>query len=372
MLQEIAFPPKYIQGPDALKEIGHYVEKLGKKALLVGDETSLALAADTIRQSLHDYKVECAIERFCGECTLREISRVASAAKKAQSSVIIALGGGKVIDTSRAAAFQCGCKLVTAPTTVANTAAISSTSVVYTESHIFDVELEFPENPNLVIVDTGIIVTAPSHYLTAGIGDALAAFYEGDACMKSKAQVVNGGMRTHTIAALTAVCKETLFTYGVDAKLSCEAKVVTPSFERVIEAILLMAGLSFEGPSCAVAHAVNTGMLNTFEELQPFKHGEIIAFTTLVEIVLGQYPADEVKQYVRLTDALGLPVCLKDFNIDSKKDADRLRQAAERACNRKIIANEPFRATPELLYHAMLSADAYGSFLSGRSTRQAF
>ena len=366
MFQAIVFPPKYIQGQGALKEIGHYVEQIGRRALLVGDEISFSLGADTICKSLSEHDVDCVKMLFGGECAHQEIARIAEQAKAENRDIIIGLGAGKVVDAARAASFQCDCKLAVVPTAVSSTAPISSSSAVYTEQHTFDVELEFPANPQLTLVDTDLIVTAPPAHLMAGIGDALAAWYEGEACDKSRAKVVDGGTRTHTISVLTKACKENLFTYGLEARRSCETKVVTPAFERVVEAILLMAGLSFEGPSCAAAHAIDTGMLNTFEELQSFKHGEIVAFTTLGEIVLGQYPADEVKSYVTLTNALGLPVCLKDFGIDAEADRDRLMIAAERACDRKIMSNEPFQATPELIYNAILAADTLGSYYGGR------
>ena len=366
MYRAIVFPTKYIQGQGALREIGHYVEQIGKKALLIGDDISFALGGDTVCNSLQEHGVDCIRFPFGGECTHREIARIAEAAKAQGRDTIIGLGAGKVVDASRAAAYQCGAELVVVPTAVSSTAPISSSSVVYTEEHTFDVELEFPFNPKLTLVDTDLSVTAPPAHLMSGIGDALAAWYEGEACDKSKAKVVDGGARTRTISVLTKACKEDLFTYGLEAKRSCEAKVVTPAFERVVEAILLMAGLSFEGPSCAAAHAIDTGMLNTFEELQKFKHGEIVGFTTIAEIVLGQYPADEVKNYVALTNALGLPVCLKDFGIDAAASKDRLMEAAGRACQRKIMSNEPFEATPDLIYDAILAADTLGSYYGGR------
>ena len=366
MYKGIVFPKKYVQGQGALKEIGYYVEQLGKKAMLVGDEISFSLGEKIVCDSLKKYNISFIKAEFCGECTHNEIANLANRAESEHCDVIIGLGAGKVIDSSRAAAFKCGTKLVVAPTAVSSTAPISSSSVVYTEDHKFDVELEFPGNPDITLVDTDIIITAPPSQLMAGIGDAMAAWYEGEACDKARAKVVDGGIRTHTISVLTKACKEDLFTYAIEARESCKAHIVTPAFERVVEAILLMAGLSFEGPSCAAAHATDTGMLNTFDELKKFKHGEIVAFTTLVEIVLGQYPADEAKKYIYLIDQLGLPVCLEDFGINANKDKERLMKAAERACERKIMANEPFDVTPEIIFNAIKAADTLGRFYGNR------
>ncbi len=46
----------------------------------------------------------------------------------------------------------------------------------------FDRYLMLPNNPNMVIVDTKIVAGAPARLLAAGIGDALATWFEARAC----------------------------------------------------------------------------------------------------------------------------------------------------------------------------------------------
>jgi len=80
-------------------------------------------------------------------------------------------------------------------------------------------------NPNVALVDTGLVVRAPARLLVAGMEDALAR-----------------------------LCYETLLNYGVLAKPAGEAKIVTPALERVVEANTLLSGLGFErgGPGVRV------------------------------------------------------------------------------------------------------------------------
>ncbi len=42
-----------------------------------------------------------------------------------------------------------------------------------------------PHNPNMVIVDTKVVAGAPARLLAAGIGDALATWFEARACSRS-------------------------------------------------------------------------------------------------------------------------------------------------------------------------------------------
>ncbi len=50
-----------------------------------------------------------------------------------------------------------------------------------------------PRNPNMVIVDTQIVAGAPARLLAAGIGDALATWFEARACSRSGATTMAGG-----------------------------------------------------------------------------------------------------------------------------------------------------------------------------------
>ena len=363
MLKAIVFPAKYVQGPGAISSIGYYTKPLGEKALLVTDSICFEIGGKAAVASFERENLVHEVEIFNGECTRKEISRVAQIAQAKGCDIIVGLGAGKVIDTARAAAFEAETKLAVAPTSCTSTAPISSSSVVYRDDHTFEVELVFPHNPDVIIADTSLIVMAPPAHLVAGIGDALAAYYEGVACEKSRAKAVDGGERTLTVSAIATACKENLFAYGVAAKLSAEHQQVTAALERVVEAVFLMAGLSFEGPSCAAAHAIDTGMLNTLEELKKFRHGQIVAFTTLAALVLEQYPLDEIKRYVELIKKLGLPTCLKDFGIvDVEGSRPRLMKSAEVACQRAIMKNEPFEVTPDMAFDAILGANLLGTY----------
>ncbi|STS79188.1 glycerol dehydrogenase [Klebsiella pneumoniae] len=65
-----------------------------------------------------------------------------------------------------------------APTIASTDAPCSALSVIYTDEGEFDSYLMLPRNPNMVIVDTQIVAGAPARLLAAGIGDALATWFE--------------------------------------------------------------------------------------------------------------------------------------------------------------------------------------------------
>jgi glycerol dehydrogenase len=80
-----------------------------------------------------------------------------------------------------------------APTIASTDAPCSALSVIYTDSGEFDRYLMLPHNPNMVIVDTKVVAGAPARLLAAGIGDALATWFEARACSRSGATTMAGG-----------------------------------------------------------------------------------------------------------------------------------------------------------------------------------
>ena len=85
-------------------------------------------------------------------------------------------------------------------------------------------------------MDTDIIVKSPVRLTVAGMGDALATYFEARACQRSGATSCAGGKTTEAAMALAKLCFDTLMEEGVKAKIALEAGVCTPAVEKVIEA----------------------------------------------------------------------------------------------------------------------------------------
>ena len=157
--------------------------------------------------------------------------------------------------------------------TIASRMLLQYLSVIYTPEGVFDHYLVLPTNPNLVLVDTGIVARAPVRLLVAGMGDALATWFEADASAASSAKNLPGGSVTQAALALAGLCYDLLMEHGYRAMLAVEKGVVTEDVEKVVEANTLLSGLGFESGGLAAAHAIHNG-ITALEETHPFYHGE--------------------------------------------------------------------------------------------------
>ena len=223
----IQSPGKYIQGADVINRLGEYLKPLAERWLVVGDKFVLGFAQSTVEKSFKDAGLVVEIAPFGGECSQNEIDRLRGISETAQCGAILGIGGGKTLDTAKALAHFMGVPVAIAPTIASTDAPCSALSVIYTDEGEFDRYLLLPNNPNMVIVDTKIVAGAPARLLAAGIGDALATWFEARACSRSGATTMAGGKCTQAALALAELCYNTLLeelegylTSGQDAKAS--------------------------------------------------------------------------------------------------------------------------------------------------------
>ena len=186
MSKVICSPGCYIQGNGELKKLADYCAKAGaNKAYLLIDKFIYDTYKDNIESS---FKVKClryTMEIFGGECSEKEIRKHQNAL--GQSDIVIGIGGGKTLDTAKAISFYSNIPVIIVPTAASTDAPCSRLSVIYTDQGTFDHYLPLNKNPDMVIMDTEVIAKAPVRFLMAGIGDALATYYEAAACEQSDA-----------------------------------------------------------------------------------------------------------------------------------------------------------------------------------------
>lgn len=353
-------PGRYVQGVGAVREAGRHVALLGKAALVVGGHRGLeSVRAKGLEESFEENGVAFAEEPFGGECSREEISRLGKIASEKNADVIVAAGGGKAIDTAKAVAYELKLPAAVIPTIAATDAPCSALSVVYTPDGVFESYLVLPRNPDLVVMDSEIIANAPVRLLISGMGDALATLFEARSCYTKKAPNMPGGTQTESAMALAELCYNILMNNGIEAAIACAAHAVTPALDKVIEANTLLSGMGFESAGLAAAHAIHNG-LTVLKETHPYYHGEKVAFGTLTQLILEDYPREKIRETLNFCYTLGLPVTLAQLGV-TDASPEHLRPAAEAACAvGETIHNTPFAVTPDMVLGAMLGADALG------------
>lgn len=357
MFKKAVFPGKYIQGSGAMSELPKLISLLGKQGLILASPT----VKDKVLPDCVSEWQGCSIpvEVFHGECCENEVTRLMPIIAKTRVDILVAVGGGKTIDTAKIAADRAGIPVIIVPTIASTDAPCSGCAVLYSEDGIFDHVYYQRMNPAAVLVDTSIISAAPARFLVAGMGDALSTWFEAKSCDRTQSANECGGLSTAAGLAIARLCYETLVSYGVAAKLANERHIVTPALDRIIEANTLLSGIGFESAGLAAAHSIHNG-LTALKETHPFYHGEKVAFGVLAGLQIGNAPSDEVAAVYSFCEDVGLPTTLSDIGLT---DADRsqLMKVAENACAPgQPVHHEAGVMSTITILDAMLAADAIG------------
>lgn len=360
-VRSMGFPGRYIQGPQALRELPRLLEELGARRI--------ALLADaTVRRTL-GARVDAALQLgggagaaatwldFPGECSAPIIADLAAGV--VDCDTVVALGGGKTIDTGKGISRTHGARLVVVPTIASNDSPTSRLIVLYDGAHrVAGVEL-LARNPDVVLVDTEVIARAPARFFSAGMGDALSKTFEARQCHLTHGRNFFGTPSLPTARLLADRCYAIIVEHGAAAlRQIAERQEPDESVERVIEATVLLSGVGFESGGLSLAHALVRGF-SAHPKIGGFLHGEAVAFGTLVQLVAEGRPDAEVAAHAALTRVLGLPVSFRSFGMDAIGGAE-LDEIARITCTAPYISHLSPAIDAAGVRRALERADLFG------------
>ncbi len=346
-------PARVVRGRQAIGDAIEHIIALGKRPLLVGGERSLELKS---LQVLCD-RAELTIERanYAPDCCQSSLDRLKQLVADHRADLIIGVGGGKCLDAAKLLAYHCQLPVVTMPTSAATCAAWTALSNIYSEEGAFLHDVSLPKCPDLLVLDYDLVATAPQRMLVAGIGDAIAKWYEAS---------VSSGHSTQTllIAAVqqARVLRDILFQKSIGA-------IEQPGgedWQEVVDATILLAGVigGLGGAQCrtVAAHAVHNGLTHLPGSHHAL-HGEKVAYGILVQLRLeemlqgSKLAAVARQQLLEFYSAIGLPKTLANLGL-SEITLSQLHHAANLACKSDSDLHRlPFAVEPEQLVAAMVS-----------------
>ncbi|HEY9637783.1 MAG TPA: iron-containing alcohol dehydrogenase family protein [Coleofasciculaceae cyanobacterium] len=356
-------PSQVLRGSQALKLSGEAIARLGQRPLVVGGDSfrdsSASRTVSSMRSQVHSVlekqQLNSCFASYSPDCSEASLASLREAVASHQADLIIGIGGGKALDTAKLLAYQCKLPIVTVPTSAATCAAWTALSNIYSDQGAFLYDVALDRCPDLLVLDYDLIESAPQRTLVAGIGDALAKWYE--------ASVSSGSSPVTLIIAAVQearVLRDILFQKSADALKEPGSEV----WREVVDATVLLAGVigGLGGAQCrtVAAHAVHNGLTH-IPAAHNALHGEKVAYGILVQLRLeemlqgNQLAASARQQLLKFYDAIGLPQTLDDLGLGNITLA-QLRQAAEIACDvRSDIHRLPFEVVPEQLLAAMVS-----------------
>jgi glycerol dehydrogenase len=354
-------PARVLKGENCLAESGKAIASLGKRPLVVTGDRTLAIIQPYLQPLFTEHQLVATEANYSPDCAESSLVRLNEAVVNHQADLIIGVGGGKALDTAKLLAHQCQLPIVTIPTSGATCAAWTALSNIYSEAGAFQYDVALNHCPDLLLLDYGLIRTAPQRTLIAGIGDAIAKWYE--------ASVSSGDSTSTLIIAAVQQARVLRDILLQKSALALNLGDRSEEWREVVDATVLLAGVigGIGGADCrtVAAHAIHNGLTH-LSQAHDILHGEKVAYGILVqlrleEMVQGNQLAETARQQLlQFYTEIGLPKTLEDLGLGDVS-LSQIRRAAEIACNpQSDIHRLPFAVSPEQLVAAMVSTTVNG------------
>ena len=318
----------------------------------------MVINIQSLRTILKKHKEIAVVSKsYSPECSETPLKHLTSLVHEHKADVIIVVGGGKALDMAKILAYCNRLPIVTIPTSGATCAAWTALSNIYTHQGIFKYDVSLSRCPDILILDYSIIRTAPQRTLIAGIGDAIAKWYEASISLKN---VNNRQVLTMTAIQQAKTIKNILLQKSYIAINNIYGK----EWFEVVDACILLAGIvsGLGGSNCrtVAAHAVHNGLTN-IKTVHTILHGEKVAYGILVQLRLeeimqnSQLAAISRQQLLKFYQKIGLPRNLKELGLD-KITKEELNLIAQIICRPDSdIHRLPFTVSSKQLLLAMRS-----------------
>lgn len=348
-------PSEVVRGNQSLSQAGKKIARLGKCPLVVGGDRTLEIISPILQPVFQEYSLSATQASYSPDCSETSLEALRKAVTDHSADFIIGVGGGKALDTAKLLAYQSHLPIVTIPTSAATCAAWTALSNVYSHAGAFQYDVPLPRCPELLILDYDLIQTAPKRTLVAGIGDAIAKWYEAS---------VSSGTSSETLIIAAVQQARVLRDILFQKSLTAVENPGSEEWREVVDASVLLAGVigGLGGAQCrtVAAHAVHNGLTHILA-CHDILHGEKVAYGILVQLRLeemvqgNQLAASARQQLLKFYGEIGLPKTLEDLGLKDVTLAE-LRHAAKIACHpQSDIHHLPFPITPEQLVAAMVS-----------------
>jgi glycerol-1-phosphate dehydrogenase [NAD(P)+] len=316
-LRTVCIPRLLHVGEDSLAAVADLVVSHGfptaRTLVCSGDGPSLAFAA-TVIESLRRAGLD--VEQQTGLTgRLPQAAEVAGRIIATGVTLVVAVGGGKVIDTVKVAAARTGTDFVTVPTTLAHDGISSPVASLDTNGRKVSHAAAMPTG---IVVDTRIIGSAPPRTLRAGVGDLVSNL---TAILDWQLAAAGGHDRFDAFSAMIA---ESAARPALDLTDLAAADGQAVLAKGLILSGLAMAAAGTSRPCSGAEHLISHSLDALLGERAAL-HGEQVALGCLISARAHGSPL--LAQLTELFGKLGLPVRPEDAGL-TEEDLCRAVAAA--------------------------------------------
>lgn len=309
---------RYIQEEEVLEYAGQEIVRYGTKAYVLAGIRAWEAVKDRLTPSLEASGVDWVLDQYTGFPSYRSVERISGEFARDKRDVFVGIGGGKIMDLAKAAAFHLHVPIVLIPASSATCAAFSPLSVMYTDEGKCVGSQDFEKEVDEVLVDEKLLSEQPPRLAAAGIMDAMAKYIE---ISNGKSKIT---LETDTINKFSAYCmaeftSRILTEYGRQAYLDIEQKRLTATVKNIIFTTIAVTGVisaMMRGHSqTALAHKLYESLRTLYyRQTERYLHGEIVATGLIMQLKYNhnEEQISRLKEYMAMME---MPMNLKELGL---------------------------------------------------------
>lgn len=310
---------RYIQEQDILDYSGEEIVRYGRRPYVIGGPEAWKAAGGRMIKSFKSAGLDYITEEFSGYPSVQKIEQLKQIVSGNQCDMIVAVGGGRIMDLAKAAAFGLRLPIVAVPTQAATCAAFSPLSVLYTPEGKSDAYIHFEQEVNAVLVDEEVMLTQTPRLLAAGILDAMAKYIEIAALHPQRLDTATSIAR-HSAFYMAKYTYDILLEKGPAAVRDLKNRQWTKDLHDVVYINIALTGIVsalMQGKGqTSLGHAFNNALHREFlEKIKRWLHGEGVAVGLLAQLAYNE-EAKSIPELKKYMEDLGMPCSLKDLGIE--------------------------------------------------------
>lgn len=351
--------PSYSIGSAIYGQIGGITRAYGRHAVIVGGHKALAAVGELVEGAAKDAGITITgVRWYGGEASYENARALLDDEAVKTADMIFAVGGGKAMDTGKAAGELSGKPVFTFPTIASTCAATTAVAIMYYPDGRFRQPYFLHTPPKHAFIYTPVIAAAPSRYLWAGMGDTYAKYFE--AAMSSRGEEL---VHYHHLGVVvSSMCLEPLLRYGAAALADNKAGRLSFALEQTVLAVIVSTGIAsilltsehIIDYNTGLAHAVCYALTSYPQVEKNHLHGEVVALGVLL-LLLVDKDKEMFNKIYAFNRSVGLPTSIADIEITPSE----LEQVIPKALAMPDINHNPYPVTEPMVREAFAALDRY-------------